>query len=84
MPEHGDKVIITAKYKRNYTYNSATWVPHGIKNTLGIFLGYRTLKNGVLYDDYGTQFEPKEYVKAGLVSISPHMNPIYVPLDYMM
>jgi len=49
----------------------------------GIFLGYRTLRNGFLDRDYqeGTTFDTHESFKVALVCLSEHENPIYVPLE---
>lgn len=33
--------------------------------------------------EYYEQYQAKEYVKAALVCISEHKNPIYVPIDYI-
>ena len=48
-----------------------------------IFLGTRTLKNGIREFDSecGWSFDPKEHFKAALICITGKLNPVFVPLD---
>lgn len=92
---YGQRVKITHKLKRRIktikTKNSygtvfdrdyKYWSPAEF-DSAGIFLGYRTLSNGLRdYDlECGHTFKGDDFFKAALVSPGPNLNPIYVPLD---
>jgi len=91
--KHGDRVIVSASMRRvtgakvGYQRYEKSWQVFGTRDRHGIFLGWRTLANGV--SEYGTFEEPttfsaKEHIKVALVSVSTTRNPIYVPLDKMI
>lgn len=85
-PNFGDKVHCTTKLKRsiNSNINNFTfkffWEEvsfHDHKLHTGIFLGYRTLNNGIQNSE--GKYTPQKYIKVALVCFSPKQNPIYVP-----
>jgi hypothetical protein len=92
--EFGQKITITHKYRRkvksipreNDRYHMIdqwkTWEPMPFES-IGIFLGFRTLSNDIREHDsyYGYYFNPKEHFKAALVCPGPNLNSVYVPLD---
>ena len=77
----GAKVAFWSKFVRGGKkgeINSIIWIPTKLKRAGGVFLGYRTLSNGImLYDNW----VPETYFKAALVCFSPIRNPIYVPTN---
>lgn len=93
----GKRVSFTHKYVRvrvtrkdkmpsGRECNNSNWkvwniVPYEVSE--GIFLGFRTLKNGTREWDsqYGWSFEPKESFRAALVAPSAKLNPVFVPMD---
>ena len=91
----GDALTITQVYKRrdrsrwnDRTHHAQTlkvWEPWSIKPRQAIFLGWRTLSNGVRHweDEVGGVFTPDKdgYIKAALVCFSTTENPVYVPVD---
>ena len=92
--EFGDKVTFTLKYlrlsekrPRPSGYGMDWWnfwkeVPS--KPRSGLFLGYRSLQNGITeYEDGYTVFTQQERIKVALVCPSPKHNPIYVVIDSM-
>jgi len=84
-PKKRPKTILESRYinRRFFKY----WKIHDLENNRkGIFLGYRTLSNGIsIYSyDEGVSFEPREYFKAALVCLSERENPIYVALEQIV
>lgn len=93
----GNMVMVDAQYhrhwkrKHNPRYSKLTreheykyWhIDHWKFSRKGIFLGYRHLKDGWIYRSYdeGTEFDMNVSFKVGLVCLSEHENPIYVPLE---
>ena len=61
------------------------WETEPYNGSYGIFLGYRTLKNGTRWFDSeaGWIFTPKEHFKAALICPSKNRNPVFVPVDCM-
>lgn len=83
--KHGDRVMISAVLKRISEKRGlepwAVWRSYP-RSDSGIFLGYRTLANGVFkFTIEG--YENREYIKTALVSLNNKENPVYVPLDYI-
>lgn len=85
----GDCVEITDKYVRRYEkragkMHSESWkvwrVQPFFRKTC-IFLGERTLRDGIVHYDYedGHTFISKEHFQAALVSPGPKEKPVYVP-----
>ena len=75
----GAKVVFWSKFVRaKGEGTSISWVSTKIKREEGIFLGYRTLSNGIMLCD---EWIPRIYFKAALVCLSPIRNPIYVPIS---
>lgn len=90
---HGDIVLINTIYRRRkkLEWNGYTnvrkkfWMPVPIPARTGIYLGTRTLCNGITEweDEVGNVFIPERegYIKALLVSFSTNENPVYAPYD---
>lgn len=85
----GQMVKATATYRRTATWlgNGLTrkeWVLSMFQNPLtGVFLGYRTLRQGVSemsYTDEPTTFKIDQCITAALVCFGPYDNPVYVPV----
>ena len=74
----GDKITITKRYKRKIIDDMLIWEPVPYKAE-GIFLGTRNLTNG--YKDLMEVYQVTKRFKAMLISPSPTVNPIYVPLQ---
>jgi hypothetical protein len=93
MPDFGQKVTVREKYTRKQ--ETRTDNPGGYPKTWKVwkrapfhaqgcvFLGVRTLKNGIRHFDgeEGYYFQAKEHIKAALVSPGPRSAPILVPLE---
>jgi hypothetical protein len=92
MPYFGQFCSVTGKFIRRSESRRRirmggmdTWkiwkrVPVEIDNCL--FIGVRTLKNGIIHhDDEGIFFDSMEYFRAALVCPGPNRAPIFVPLD---
>ena len=89
----GDRVNCTHRFVRKERrvenkngYGSTSWKIWGKKSysvSSGIFLGYRTLKDGTRNFKYdaGWIFTPKKYFKAALICPTDKINPVFVPLD---
>lgn len=89
----GDTITVTQVYHRRtrYRHNSRTmyddtlkvWEPWTIKPRPAIYLGLRTLSNGVREweDEVGAIFHPETHIKAALVCFSTRENPVYVPIE---
>lgn len=90
----GDMVSITHKYERKLEYRKNSknglmnitwkmWVKEPYEKYNCIFLGYRTLANGIREYEYevGYSLYPKEFIKAALICVNEKLNPIYVPLN---
>jgi hypothetical protein len=93
----GDTLIITQVYKRRersvpvdgkghvYHVTRKEWIIWPIKPRGAIFLGWRTLSNGVREweDEVGAIFIPDKdgYLKAAMVCFSTRENPVYVPVE---
>lgn len=75
-----NRVVHTTGFTRGEEWK--VWATRGYAKE-GVFLGYRTLSNGIRYyeADEGYYFGPEERIKAALVYPGPHLNPVYVPLD---
>ncbi|PCJ26743.1 MAG: hypothetical protein COA94_04920 [Rickettsiales bacterium] len=78
----GAKVHVTQKYRRKITGRKKEYVTQEFTAN-GIFLGWRTISNGVTYCDHeeGCHWEADKYLQAALVAISPTTNPLYIPVD---
>lgn len=91
----GKKVKVTGEYRRYWKrkippgiktsngHNYKYWhINHWKFEREGIFLGYRHIRDGYVYHHYdeGSEFNMDRQIKAGLVCLSEHENPIYVPL----
>lgn len=80
--------LLPSKRKYEYKYWKEELLPINNKTGKsarnGIFLGYRTLRNGFVnrYHD-GTTFDALESIKVALVCLSRTENPIYVPIKNM-
>lgn len=89
LPTFGDKVSITRKYERTFKREKITdatlkeWVVNPYPKKDCLFLGTRTLRNGVRDFDpeEGYYFEIKETLTAALVSPGKNLNPVYAPLE---
>jgi len=95
-PEFGDIVEFTDIYKRreknerrindisgnSYCVTVKYWNALEKKGS-GLYLGLRTISNGVRKydDDDGFWYSPQEYFTVALVCTGPRSNPIYVKLD---
>lgn len=94
--EHGARVVVTARLLRQSENRKRemlpvkwerwkVWTAIPMKATGGIFLGWRTLREGTRHyegEEVGWVFTPKgEPITAALVSLSPLLNPVYVPAD---
>jgi hypothetical protein len=89
----GDVVTITRVYRRreHSRWNEKArchetvkaWEPWQVKERRAIFLGWRTLSNGIREwePEAGAIFTPESYIKAALVCFSTKENPVYVPVD---
>ena len=85
----GDRVVVTNVMSRRQKGNDKTWEPRPDyikpKRREGIFLGYRTLQNGIVHYGYNgddpTTWEYTGTVRVALVCMSARTNPVYVPLD---
>lgn len=93
----GDTFTVTQVYRRRgrsvpmigkgHTYHVTRkeWFIWPIKPRDAIFLGWRTLSNGVREweNEVGAIYTPDKdgYIKAALVCFSPHENPVYVPAE---
>jgi hypothetical protein len=92
----GDEITITQVYHRRertrwnersqHHETLKVWEPWTVKPRPAIFLGWRTLVNGVRewYDpEVGNIFIPDKdgYIKAALVCFSTRENPVYAPVD---
>jgi len=95
IEDYGKKVIISATYRRGREQRTVinkqgrettsiwkVWKRRYFESN-GIFLGFRWLKEGTReYElEYGYYFAVKGGFKVALVSPSPRLNPVYVPLD---
>lgn len=84
----GEKVIVSAvlvrrtRTLRGYAAEK-TWQPRPMEPREGLYIGYRTLADGVrdAEDEVGYTFEPKRHFRAALVVFSDRTNPVLVPLD---
>jgi hypothetical protein len=92
--EHGARVLVTATlcraverrkhHKTLLTQSWKVWQTIAMDEKPGVFLGWRTLRNGVREwegDEVGYVFFQRETVAAALVSLSRTLAPVYVPLD---
>jgi hypothetical protein len=92
--EFGDKITFTLTYlrmgqdrQRPSGFGKDWWhywkeVPS--KHRSGIFLGYRTLQNGICeWEEFGAVFTQQETIKVALVCPSLKHNPVYVVIDSM-
>jgi len=81
-PGFGERVRFTARYVRMASVleypTSKRWVELPCKEKCGLFLGLRTLYDGVLGED--PEFIPTSHFRAALVCPNERTNPIYVPL----
>lgn len=89
----GDTVTITQVYRRrqrsrvirNNSQTTKIWEAWPIKPRTAIYLGLRTLSNGVREweDEVGAIYIPDTdgYIKAALVCFSTKENPVYVPVE---
>jgi hypothetical protein len=88
----GDRVVVANLMMRRFSDDGHTkaWEPWPayIKPKApreGIFLGYRTLQNGIVHYGYGgddpTTWEQTSTVRVALVCFSERENPLYAPLD---
>ncbi len=84
----GQMVTASATYRRTATYigggkTRKEWVLSKFNKPLtGVFLGYRTLRQGVTkygYDDEPPTFKIERCITAALVCFGPYDNPVYVP-----
>jgi len=79
----GDYVLCTSKLSKVKHSRKTSWDTHSFNET-GIFLGWRTLREGYSvqlgYDEGGWGFRITRTIKAALVAIEKH-NPIYVPAE---
>jgi len=84
MIKYGDKIIASMLYIRiSNKCGERYWDMTLIENH-GIFLGFRTLRNGYTsQEDSTVRFNYKSKLKAAYVSISDTLNPIYVPVEHM-
>lgn len=90
----GDTLTITQVYRRRTRsvsnergsgyHTRKEWYIWPIKERQAIFLGWRTLSNGVREweDEVGAIYQPDKdgYIKAALVCFSTRENPVYVPI----
>lgn len=93
--EFGDTITVTRVYERRTRYRTnerfhsddrvKVWELIEVKPRAAIFLGERTLRNGITSweDEVGMIFTPDKdgHFRAALVCFSPHENPVYAPLD---
>jgi hypothetical protein len=96
--KHGDRVTVTATLTRRSSHlprdqkgGRTGWFKEWHRETLhrgaraGLFLGFRTLRNG--WNEWGGEGEGVGFtpdgapLKVALVSLASHLNPVYVPLD---
>lgn len=83
----GQRIVCTAKYVRWIDRSNGVykyWRRIEIKPREGIYIGRRTLQNGVREwqgDGDGYIFHPQEYVQAVLVVFNEHEKPVLVPID---
>lgn len=88
----GDTITITQVYKRRTHYRQndrrpdttlKVWETWPIKERQAIFLGWRTLVDGVREweDEVGGIFIPERHFRAALVCFSTRENPVYVPIE---
>jgi len=84
----GEHVTCAAVLERRTIYRGSRgdekrWEPRAIELRDGIFIGWRTLSNGMREwrNDEGYCYTPAEYIGAALVVFSLHENPAYVPID---
>ena len=78
-----DRVKCDSKLKRHYiSGDNKVWMSEPF-SCEGVFLGYRTLSNGVRdYDNQdGWTYTAKEHIRVAYVCFSDKANPIYVLLD---
>lgn len=81
----GAEVIVDALAKRVYTEREAFYATCPAKkgNRTAIYIGYRTVNNGVFTledtpQGYSQGYEPENYFTLGLVVLSPRHNPVFV------
>lgn len=79
----GDVIEVNNRLRRVQCEDfSVEWRAKGTKATQAIFLGFRTLSNGVrLWGEYGYEYTPKKYFQAALVCDHPRRNPYYTLLN---
>ena len=84
--ELGQKVTFDRKLIRKTNRGEGRrykfWAEAPTKHSSGIFLGFRSLKNGHTdWEEYGWLFSETETIQAALVCCSVRENPIYVPAE---
>jgi len=76
--ELGQKVTITKKYvTQRWRCTKREWCVEPIDITDGIFVGYRTLREGFFGYE---QCEPTKFIKVALVAVNLR-GCVYVPID---
>lgn len=83
--EFGKRYTITGMMRKShYSHDKYTaetkWNRYGFKPGEGIFIGYRTLQNGIITPHYEEQasFKATEQIRVCLFVINARRNPIYV------
>ena len=89
-PQFGGRVRVSAVYRRAYISNgrnAATkeWRVRDIKPRDALYIGYRTLSDGVshyggFHEDDGFYYAPSRHFTAALVVFSERERPVLVPL----
>ncbi len=84
----GDTITVDAVYRRRLRVherqtNEKFWDARAIKPREGIYIGQRTLSNGLRWfeDEVGMVYEPKHYFRAALVVFNERENPVLVPIE---
>lgn len=78
----GKRVGVSKKFLRTSYPKKEYW--ETAVSLTGWIVGFRTIQNGYSewVDEYvGYMWNPTSYIKCVLVSLTPHQNPIKVPLD---
>lgn len=75
--EFGTRVLITAKFIRTKSGNKRKWEAVDIEPRQGIYIGVRTLSDGVMED--GVVYRSVRRFPAAIVAVSTTESPILVP-----
>ncbi len=80
--KHGQRVMFTEVFTRAGRGKSVFWQSRSVDVAKGVYLGVRTLRDGIVEFDHeaGCAFKCKRAFRAALVSPGLQRNPIYVPM----